>query len=92
MFIDNCFFLIIYTIIKYFRSTCSRECGGHGHQIRNRMCSNSLPSNRGSYCVGYSFDQRPCEGAALITCSGPPVNGAWSNWTEVNCLKYFKYN
>uniref|UniRef100_A0A7E4ZV76 Hemicentin-1 n=1 Tax=Panagrellus redivivus TaxID=6233 RepID=A0A7E4ZV76_PANRE len=60
-------------------SACSKECGSTGHQIRNRMCSNPLPSNRGSYCVGYSFDQRPCD-TPMATCSGPPRDGGWSDW------------
>uniref|UniRef100_A0A183C8P4 Peptidase M12B domain-containing protein n=1 Tax=Globodera pallida TaxID=36090 RepID=A0A183C8P4_GLOPA len=38
-------------------SACSQDCGTRGHRIRNRMCANPLPSNRGSYCVGFSFDQ-----------------------------------
>nr|CDJ92000.1 Thrombospondin domain containing protein [Haemonchus contortus] len=52
---------------------------GTGHQIRNRMCSEPLPSNRGSYCVGYSFDQRPCTSS---TPCGTRVDGGWSEWTE----------
>ncbi|KAK0403268.1 hypothetical protein QR680_016824 [Steinernema hermaphroditum] len=62
-------------------SKCSKDCGVSGHQIRNRMCSNPLPSNRGSYCIGYSFDQKPCA-PQRSTCSGPPVDGAWSQWTD----------
>ncbi|KIH69037.1 thrombospondin type 1 domain protein [Ancylostoma duodenale] len=27
-------------------SQCSKDCQGTGHQIRNRMCSDPLPSNR----------------------------------------------
>ncbi|VDD96513.1 unnamed protein product, partial [Enterobius vermicularis] len=61
-------------------SLCSRKCGKPGHQIRNRMCSDPVPSNRGSYCAGYSFDQRPCK--SNISCSGPAVDGLWSAWTE----------
>ncbi|KAI1724133.1 thrombospondin type 1 domain-containing protein [Ditylenchus destructor] len=60
-------------------SRCSKECGSNGHQVRNRMCSNPLPSNRGSYCVGYSFDQRPCEPHS--TCGTSPIDGQWAEWT-----------
>ncbi|VDK47676.1 unnamed protein product [Anisakis simplex] len=61
-------------------SKCSRECGSPGHQVRNRMCSNPVPSNRGSHCIGYSFDQRVC--TPNVACVGTPVNGAWSEWSE----------
>lgn len=61
-------------------SHCSRKCGKAGHQIRNRMCSDPVPSNRGSYCAGYSFDQRSC--ISNSPCSGPAVDGSWSGWTE----------
>lgn len=44
------------------------------------MCSNPLPSNRGGYCVGYSFDQKLCY--PQKTCSGQQVDGGWSDWTE----------
>lgn len=60
-------------------SQCSKDCQGTGHQIRNRMCSEPLPSNRGSYCVGYSFDQRPCTSSAPC---GDRVDGGWSDWSE----------
>ncbi|KAK6032676.1 thrombospondin type 1 domain protein, partial [Ostertagia ostertagi] len=121
-------------------SSCSKDCQGTGHQIRNRMCSEPLPSNRcffmytladkraeaamrmcagvinkapghsgnstsplpttnhslcsylifnrvfrarlhfrGSYCVGYSFDQRPCTSS---TPCGVRVDGGWSDWSE----------
>ncbi|KAK6058127.1 thrombospondin type 1 domain protein [Cooperia oncophora] len=66
-------------------SLCSKDCQGTGHQIRNRMCSEPLPSNsvqqyfRGSYCVGYSFDQRPCTSSAPC---GVRVDGGWSDWSE----------
>ncbi|CAI2356296.1 unnamed protein product [Caenorhabditis sp. 36 PRJEB53466] len=30
-------------------SSCSKDCGDTGHQIRNRMCSEPIPSNRGAY-------------------------------------------
>lgn len=56
------------------RSLCSKDCGGTGHQIRNRMCSEPIPSNRGAYCVGYSFDQRPCSSNAVC---GDKVDGDW---------------
>lgn len=46
------------------------------------MCSEPLPSNRGAYCVGYSFDQKSCDNSAK-PCNETSVNGAWSNWTEV---------
>uniref|UniRef100_A0A914CKR9 Peptidase M12B domain-containing protein n=1 Tax=Acrobeloides nanus TaxID=290746 RepID=A0A914CKR9_9BILA len=61
-------------------SLCSKDCGSSGHQIRNRMCSNPLPSNRGSYCIGYSYDQQPCKPSG--ECSGRPINGGWSEWTS----------
>ncbi|EYC39491.1 hypothetical protein Y032_0654g1191 [Ancylostoma ceylanicum] len=60
-------------------SQCSKDCQGTGHQIRNRMCSEPLPSNRGSYCVGYSFDQRPCTSSHPC---GNRVDGGWSEWSE----------
>ncbi|CAJ0583415.1 unnamed protein product, partial [Mesorhabditis spiculigera] len=59
-------------------SECSRDCDGTGHQIRNRMCSKPLPVNRGSYCTGYSFDQKSC--TAERKC-GEKVDGGWSEWT-----------
>ena len=31
-------------------SSCSKDCQGTGHQIRNRMCSNPIPSNK---CVNF---------------------------------------
>ncbi|CAD5234701.1 unnamed protein product [Bursaphelenchus xylophilus] len=61
-------------------SLCSKDCGGIGHQIRNRMCSQPLPSNRGAYCVGYSFDQRTCD--PQRSCKADPIDGNWSEWTE----------
>ncbi|PAV75574.1 hypothetical protein WR25_08601 isoform A [Diploscapter pachys] len=60
-------------------SLCSKDCGGTGHQIRNRMCSEPIPSNRGAYCVGYSFDQRPCSSNAVC---GDKVDGDWGEWQE----------
>uniref|UniRef100_A0AC34FWU2 Hemicentin-1 n=1 Tax=Panagrolaimus sp. ES5 TaxID=591445 RepID=A0AC34FWU2_9BILA len=62
-------------------SLCSKDCGSSGHQIRNRMCSNPLPSNRGSYCLGYSFDQKPCQPASPI-CFATPIDGGWTEWTS----------
>uniref|UniRef100_A0A914HYA2 Peptidase M12B domain-containing protein n=1 Tax=Globodera rostochiensis TaxID=31243 RepID=A0A914HYA2_GLORO len=62
-------------------SDCSQDCGTRGHRIRNRMCANPLPSNRGSYCVGFSFDQVPCDQAAII-CRGDPIDGRWSEWSD----------
>ncbi|KAI6209515.1 hypothetical protein M3Y96_00229400 [Aphelenchoides besseyi] len=66
-------------------SDCSQKCGGQGHQIRNRMCANPFPSNRGTYCLGYSFDQRVC--TPKKPCIGSvPINGGWSEWTPFsNC-------
>uniref|UniRef100_A0A914ZHP6 Peptidase M12B domain-containing protein n=1 Tax=Panagrolaimus superbus TaxID=310955 RepID=A0A914ZHP6_9BILA len=61
-------------------SLCSKDCGSSGHQLRNRMCSNPLPSNRGSYCLGYSFDQKSCQPASPI-CFATPVDGGWTEWT-----------
>uniref|UniRef100_A0AC35TW99 Peptidase M12B domain-containing protein n=1 Tax=Rhabditophanes sp. KR3021 TaxID=114890 RepID=A0AC35TW99_9BILA len=62
-------------------SKCSVQCGSErGHQIRNRMCANPLPSNRGSYCTGYSFEQKSCE--AKTNCSGNARDGSWNSWTE----------
>ncbi|KJH42087.1 thrombospondin type 1 domain protein [Dictyocaulus viviparus] len=60
-------------------SKCSKDCQGTGHQIRNRMCAEPLPTNRGMYCVGYSFDQRPC---TISTPCGDPVDGGWTEWSE----------
>ncbi|KAK6764055.1 hypothetical protein RB195_024401 [Necator americanus] len=60
-------------------SECSKDCQGTGHQIRNRMCSDPLPSNRGSYCVGYSFEQRLCTSSHPC---GKRVDGGWSEWGE----------
>ncbi|KAJ1363899.1 hypothetical protein KIN20_023860 [Parelaphostrongylus tenuis] len=60
-------------------SQCSKDCQGIGHQIRNRMCSEPLPVNRGMYCVGYSFDQRPCTSS---TPCGERVDGDWSDWSD----------
>lgn len=60
-------------------SSCSKDCQGNGgHQIRNRMCSEPLPANRGAYCTGYSFDQRSCSSSSPCT---SPVDGGWSEWT-----------
>ncbi|CAJ0935639.1 unnamed protein product, partial [Mesorhabditis belari] len=59
-------------------SECSRDCDGTGHQIRNRMCSNPLPVNKGSYCAGYSFDQRSC--SSNKKCE-EKIDGGWSEWT-----------
>lgn len=61
-------------------SRCSRDCGDEGgYQVRNRMCSNPLPANGGSYCAGYSFDQRPCQPEAE-RCNGSFVDGKWGEW------------
>uniref|UniRef100_A0A1I7X474 TSP1_spondin domain-containing protein n=1 Tax=Heterorhabditis bacteriophora TaxID=37862 RepID=A0A1I7X474_HETBA len=60
-------------------SSCSKDCKGTGHQIRNRMCSEPIPANRGPYCAGYSFDQRPC--TSTVIC-GNKVDGGWSSWGE----------
>lgn len=54
------------------------------------MCSNPLPSNRGAYCIGYSFDQKSCNNSFKI-CNNTSVNGAWSNWTEVKKKTFFYY-
>uniref|UniRef100_A0A0N5B844 Peptidase M12B domain-containing protein n=1 Tax=Strongyloides papillosus TaxID=174720 RepID=A0A0N5B844_STREA len=63
-------------------SECSKKCGTSiGHQIRNRMCSNPLPANKGAYCSGYSFDQRPCRGD-IEKCVDFPIDGEWSEWSE----------
>uniref|UniRef100_A0A158R565 Peptidase M12B domain-containing protein n=1 Tax=Syphacia muris TaxID=451379 RepID=A0A158R565_9BILA len=37
-------------------------------------------SKKGSYCIGYSFDQRSCK--PVKNCTGPAVDGGWSEWTE----------
>ncbi|CAD6189314.1 unnamed protein product [Caenorhabditis auriculariae] len=60
-------------------SLCSRDCAGTGHQIRNRMCSEPIPSNRGAYCSGYSFDQRAC---VMNMACGKRVDGGWTEWTD----------
>ncbi|KAL3103375.1 hypothetical protein niasHS_002561 [Heterodera schachtii] len=62
-------------------SACSQDCGTRGHRIRNRMCANPLPSNRGSYCVGLSFDQIPCD-YSVTNCRGDPIDGRWTEWSE----------
>ncbi|KAF8386635.1 adt-1 [Pristionchus pacificus] len=59
-------------------SDCSRDCEGTGHQIRNRMCANPIPSNRGSFCTGLSFDQRACSSS---TPCEKRVDGNWAEWT-----------
>uniref|UniRef100_A0A914VC25 Peptidase M12B domain-containing protein n=1 Tax=Plectus sambesii TaxID=2011161 RepID=A0A914VC25_9BILA len=60
-------------------SHCSKDCGAGGARIRHRMCSEPIPANRGSYCIGYSFEQEPCP--LQTTCNGVPVNGGWSEWS-----------
>ncbi|UMM42765.1 hypothetical protein L5515_018465 [Caenorhabditis briggsae] len=68
-------------------SSCSKDCGDTGHQIRNRMCSEPIPSNRGAYCSGYSFDQRPC--VMDNVCGEEKVNGGWTDWTSWSeCTDY----
>ncbi|KAF1748497.1 hypothetical protein GCK72_024964 [Caenorhabditis remanei] len=68
-------------------SSCSKDCGDTGHQIRNRMCSEPIPSNRGSYCSGYSFDQRPC--VMDNVCGDGKVDGGWTDWTSWSeCTDY----
>uniref|UniRef100_A0A8W8N8U6 TNFR-Cys domain-containing protein n=1 Tax=Magallana gigas TaxID=29159 RepID=A0A8W8N8U6_MAGGI len=44
-------------------STCSVTCGA-GMQTRARMCSNPVPSNGGSYCVGDVYQTQTCATAA----------------------------
>uniref|UniRef100_A0A1I8B7J6 Hemicentin-1 n=1 Tax=Meloidogyne hapla TaxID=6305 RepID=A0A1I8B7J6_MELHA len=62
-------------------SQCSQDCGQKGHRVRNRMCANPLPSNRGAYCVGFSFDQTICD-PPRTKCQGSPVDGHWSEWSD----------
>ncbi|RCN46995.1 thrombospondin type 1 domain protein [Ancylostoma caninum] len=38
-----------------------------------------MVNTRGSYCVGYSFDQRPCTSSNPC---GNRVDGGWSEWSE----------
>eukprot|EP00105_Crassostrea_gigas_P034221 XP_019918369.1 PREDICTED: SCO-spondin-like isoform X2 [Crassostrea gigas] len=54
-------------------STCSVSCGA-GMQTRARMCSNPVPSNGGSYCVGDVYQTQTCATAAC------GVDGGWSDW------------
>ncbi|VDN01757.1 unnamed protein product [Thelazia callipaeda] len=61
-------------------SLCSSKCGTSGYQIRNRMCSNPIPSNRGSYCIGFSFDQQICTPNKV--CNGNRIDGNWTPWLE----------
>ena len=61
-------------------SQCSKDCGLDGARIRHRMCSDPIPANRGSYCVGYSFDQEPCP--LQTGCNGVAVHGGWSPWAD----------
>ncbi|KAK6111680.1 Thrombospondin type 1 domain family protein [Brugia pahangi] len=61
-------------------SFCSSSCGIAGHQIRSKMCSNPVHSNKGSYCIGSSFDQRSC--ILRTACIGTPINGRWTSWSE----------
>ncbi|XP_052705771.1 A disintegrin and metalloproteinase with thrombospondin motifs adt-1-like isoform X2 [Crassostrea angulata] len=44
-------------------SICSVSCGGGTH-TRARMCSNPVPSNGGSYCVGDVYQTQTCATAA----------------------------
>lgn len=75
-------------------SQCSQDCSQKGHRVRNRMCANPLPSNRfkyfikfiflilrGAYCVGFSFDQTPCD-PHRNKCQGTPIDGSWTKWSE----------
>ncbi|CAI4233289.1 unnamed protein product [Auanema sp. JU1783] len=60
-------------------SVCSKDCQGTGHQIRNRMCSEPIPANKGPYCNGYSFDQRSCSSNEQC---GTAIDGGWTEWTD----------
>uniref|UniRef100_A0A915KM35 Uncharacterized protein n=1 Tax=Romanomermis culicivorax TaxID=13658 RepID=A0A915KM35_ROMCU len=61
-------------------SACSSECSSRSYRLRNRLCSDPQPSNRGSYCSGPSFERQDC--SWLNGCSNGPVNGNWSSWTS----------
>ena len=43
-------------------SECSRTCGD-GLQLRNRTCSNPVPSNGGKECVGNATESLHCKEA-----------------------------
>ena len=36
---------------------------------------------RGAYCVGFSFDQTPCD-PPKAKCQGPQIDGNWSAWSK----------
>lgn len=58
-------------------SVCSKTCGG-GQQIRQRSCSNPIPSKEGSNCddLGPSSDTRLCNSQPC-----GDIDGGYSEWT-----------
>ncbi|XP_060586721.1 coadhesin-like [Ruditapes philippinarum] len=66
-------------------TTCDVTCG-NGKHLRLRTCTNPVPMNKGSNCIGESLQSSEC---SKDNC---PVNGQlahWSSWTscDVTCGK-----
>ncbi|XP_060585916.1 A disintegrin and metalloproteinase with thrombospondin motifs adt-1-like isoform X4 [Ruditapes philippinarum] len=64
---------------------CDVTCG-NGKHLRLRTCTNPVPMNKGSYCIGERLQSSEC---SKENC---PVNGQWAHWSswtscDVTCGK-----
>ncbi|XP_060562946.1 coadhesin-like [Ruditapes philippinarum] len=56
-------------------TTCDVTCG-NGKHLRLRTCTNPVPANKGSDCIGESLQSSEC---SKDNC---PVNGQWAHWSN----------
>ncbi|XP_046679295.1 A disintegrin and metalloproteinase with thrombospondin motifs 12-like [Homalodisca vitripennis] len=63
-------------------SPCSRTCGG-GVEVRERLCDNPQPSNKGRYCSGKRSEYNMCNTQECTDNSGP-------TFRELQCTEFDK--
>uniref|UniRef100_A0A915HHL4 Sema domain-containing protein n=1 Tax=Romanomermis culicivorax TaxID=13658 RepID=A0A915HHL4_ROMCU len=62
-------------------SPCSASCGS-SVRSRKRSCSSPAPSFGGRVCLGLDVQQEFCPFAACPLPTLPPIDGAWSTWSQ----------